>query len=820
MSVRLEAFSCRGIGPFAGGFSVDLSTLSPSDRLVAIVGENGAGKTTFLEVALPGCMWRMTPTRGSLVSLATSREAFAESRLVVNGERFTLRHLVDGQSGKSEALALDGNGAPLLPDTKVKSFDAWAAKHLPAPEVFFASVFAAQASGGFLGAKPSARKDVLLLTLGPEMERLEACAVEARERLKSTKAELATVEARIADERLRRGDVGELGNACNACALEADLTSTKADRLARELDLLKVAALRRDAAEADAAQLAESRATLRAELDAATAKLEALEVRIRNNRAALERATEIRAAAVEAGTLEATETAETAERARLAETSRALTSEAMSHGQEAARGRERVAEETARASRLTAALEQAPAIAAAGAELPAARAAVEAASELVREAEAELERLRGEQLAGAAGRIVKLRGGLETIRDLDFSDIGAPSAVASDTINADDTIDAAEKSAPARRKACEQTLAERRAKLTEATAKLSKLEALAARAGEVEANRTALVEASASVERWKASAEAAERRRAEQIAKAEAVAAELAPLEAARETRRARLEALAPLLRLAKGLGEAETRLAELMPIADETRRDVQRHGAALAALPEPVAVPARPDVEGGERDARAARQAADEAAKRLAQAEQRLEQASASSERLALLEVDRATTEAELADWTRLAADLGKDGLQAMVIDGAIPELNLITNELLHAAFGTRWTIDVRTQTADAKGRRLLETLDVWFVDTERGREGLAETLSGGEKTIVAEALSLALTAIACRQAGADRPTLIRDESAGQLSPGKTRAWIEMMRRAADIIGADRILFVNHNPETWDLADARIEVRSAGAAA
>jgi hypothetical protein len=35
------------------------------------------------------------------------------------------------------------------------------------------------------------------------------------------------------------------------------------------------------------------------------------------------------------------------------------------------------------------------------------------------------------------------------------------------------------------------------------------------------------------------------------------------------------------------------------------------------------------------------------------------------------------------------------------------------------------------------------------------------------------------------------------------------------MLRRAADIINVDRILFVNHNRATWDLADARIEVRS-----
>jgi DNA repair exonuclease SbcCD ATPase subunit len=113
-----------------------------------------------------------------------------------------------------------------------------------------------------------------------------------------------------------------------------------------------------------------------------------------------------------------------------------------------------------------------------------------------------------------------------------------------------------------------------------------------------------------------------------------------------------------------------------------------------------------------------------------------------------------------------------------------------------------------------------LLETLDVWVIDTgteqHKGREGLIETFSGGEKTILAEALSLALTQLACRLSGAERPTLIRDESAGQLSEGNAPIWMAMLRRAADIINVDRILFVNHDRQTWDLADARINVGGA----
>jgi ABC-type lipoprotein export system ATPase subunit len=33
------------------------------------------------------------------------------------------------------------------------------------------------------------------------------------------------------------------------------------------------------------------------------------------------------------------------------------------------------------------------------------------------------------------------------------------------------------------------------------------------------------------------------------------------------------------------------------------------------------------------------------------------------------------------------------------------------------------------------------------------------------------------------------------------------------MLRRAAKIVGADKVLFISHDPATWDLADARIVV-------
>jgi DNA repair exonuclease SbcCD ATPase subunit len=171
------------------------------------------------------------------------------------------------------------------------------------------------------------------------------------------------------------------------------------------------------------------------------------------------------------------------------------------------------------------------------------------------------------------------------------------------------------------------------------------------------------------------------------------------------------------------------------------------------------------------------------------------------------------ASLELELSDWTRLAADLGKNGIQAAEIDGALDELNVLVNDLLHECHSSRWTMRLDTQRVSGDGKRMIETLDVVILDTESGREGKAETFSGGERAILGEALALALTMVACRRAGLERPTLVRDESGAALDPANARAYVAMLRRAAKYVEASCVLVVSHQPDIAELCDARIEV-------
>jgi len=165
----------------------------------------------------------------------------------------------------------------------------------------------------------------------------------------------------------------------------------------------------------------------------------------------------------------------------------------------------------------------------------------------------------------------------------------------------------------------------------------------------------------------------------------------------------------------------------------------------------------------------------------------------------------------AEFDDWKHLQKALGKGGVQALEIDAAGPEVSATANELVHAGFGSRFSLSLETSEnrSDNKGTKEVFTLRV--IDTERGTDGPAEHLSGGEKVLVEEAIGLAIAIYNARRSGVPMKDLVRDEMTGALSPEKALLYPPMLRCALDLGGFERVYFVSHQKELWELADVCI---------
>jgi exonuclease SbcC len=200
-----------------------------------------------------------------------------------------------------------------------------------------------------------------------------------------------------------------------------------------------------------------------------------------------------------------------------------------------------------------------------------------------------------------------------------------------------------------------------------------------------------------------------------------------------------------------------------------------------------------------------------------VAAAREAVTSAERAAEQLADVRAEIAETVTHLDDWKHLQEALGRRGVQALEIDAASPEVSSITNELLHACYGSRFSVALETTKLKADGKGSKEIVDLRVLDTERGTDGSASLLSGGEKVLVGEALSLAIAIYNSRRSHVPLLDLFRDECAGALSSGNAQRYIEMLRRALDVGGFHRCYFVAHQPQLWDLADRIIEVSDGG---
>lgn len=778
MTARLLSLSVRGFGAL-DDVSVDLSTHAAP--LVAVCGANGAGKSTLLE-CFAALIYRRLPTRGdgTLKSLATSRNACLTGRVQAgDGEVYAIRHLVDGTSGASEVTVTRADGSMVVHSGKVTEFDAWVKSTFPPENVFLASAFAAQGSAQFLGMKAADRKGVLLRVLG--IERLERQAERARERARDAKSRVDLAEAGLAPlVRMGADDIDALESEVVSARQVLESAEVDAAKAAEALEAAREADAQATAAEAARAGLAESVEAARSVAAAADAKRTEIATRIANNRKVLEHADGIRAAVV-----------------RVSDYTRQI------GAAEAARGRW---EADSAASRKAIA-ETRTRLAAVRAELAAIADPSKSIADLeaytVEELEARLATARAaledhRMLAArkatgeARARVVALRTGLTRVQAAESLDFAKSTAIAT-LVDDDSADDAARNLAPVERSYYREqdvTIAERH--LSNRTVWYAELVAKRAQR-EVKAAEVAVLEA--------------------RIAELEgSIGSDPAPdLESLRASRQRAQE----LADLAPRVDAAEARIAEL--IFDE-REALKALGAATDALVNAQGalhahvVPPRSDLNVARAKVTSATTVVTNAQRALAAAEERLANARKASSQADEKRAEHLAATRDAQWWGRLAADVGKDGLQALEIDAAGPALTTLVNDLLESCLGSRFAVTIETQRASADGKRQIEGCDVLVTDTVRGRTDRAETFSGGERVLIGEAVSLALTMLAARRLGSGA-TLVRDESGAALSPENGRAYVAMLRRAAVLARADRVLFVTHNPDLAALADSRIDL-------
>ena len=167
---------------------------------------------------------------------------------------------------------------------------------------------------------------------------------------------------------------------------------------------------------------------------------------------------------------------------------------------------------------------------------------------------------------------------------------------------------------------------------------------------------------------------------------------------------------------------------------------------------------------------------------------------------------------EAELGWWALLAKALGTDGVIALCVDDAGPELSRLANELLLACYGPRFSVSLRTQVETAK-KELREGFDVLVFDADSGQSRSVTVLSGGEKIWINESLTRAIALYLARASGRRYETLFCDEADGPLDMERKRMFMQMKREVLRLGGYRREIFVSQTPELTQMADVVIDL-------
>ncbi|HEX2619965.1 MAG TPA: SMC family ATPase, partial [Phototrophicaceae bacterium] len=200
------------------------------------------------------------------------------------------------------------------------------------------------------------------------------------------------------------------------------------------------------------------------------------------------------------------------------------------------------------------------------------------------------------------------------------------------------------------------------------------------------------------------------------------------------------------------------------------------------------------------EQEVRAQHTRRNSAYERLVNIQQALSSLEAQAARKVELEQRRERYRHEEGVYKELKTAFGRNGIPAMIIETAIPELEVTANELLMRMTDGRMNLRLTTQKEKITGG-VQETLDIEIAD-ELGTRSY-EMYSGGEAFRINFAIRVALSQMLARRAGAHLRTLFIDEGFGtQDDEGRSRL-VEAITAIQDDF--DLILVITHIDELRD---------------
>ncbi len=196
------------------------------------------------------------------------------------------------------------------------------------------------------------------------------------------------------------------------------------------------------------------------------------------------------------------------------------------------------------------------------------------------------------------------------------------------------------------------------------------------------------------------------------------------------------------------------------------------------------------------------------QATRSLVSAEQELAALESLRQRHATLQERAAGLRHEAEIYGELRQACGRDGVPALLMESAIPELEAAANELLLRMTDGRLRLQLET-TRERKRGGEIETLDIRIADEYGLRD--YELFSGGEAFRINFALRIALSRLLARRAGTQLRSLFIDEGFGTQDEAGRERLVEAIAAIQDDF--DLILVITHIEELRDRFPLQLRV-------
>ena len=157
---------------------------------------------------------------------------------------------------------------------------------------------------------------------------------------------------------------------------------------------------------------------------------------------------------------------------------------------------------------------------------------------------------------------------------------------------------------------------------------------------------------------------------------------------------------------------------------------------------------------------------------------------------------------------YQKLIVAFGKNGIQALIIENALPEIEEEANNLLSKLTNNSTQISIESL-RDLKSGGIKETLDIKISDELGIRD--YELYSGGEAFRIDFSLRIALSKLLTRRAGTKLRTLVMDEGFGTQDEEGIDNLVQAIQSISDDF--DKILVITHLESLKNAFPVRIEV-------